>query len=329
MVMARSSLVILGASGFLGRTLLDGVHLPMPVKAVSRNIPSGAALTQNNVTWRAADLSTSMSLIPVLDAGDVVINLAYSADGGEVANLQLIDSIVEACLRSGVARLVHCSTAIVAGKASSSRVVESTPCVPQTQYERTKWAVEKRVLAALSKGLDVAVLRPTAILGPGGQNLVTLARALQNGNRLINYLRASCFGRRAMHLVPARNVAGALLHVALLPAALGGNVYIVSSDNDPENNFQDVERALLRALGLKPRKLPLLPVPPQLLSILLWLLGRSDTDTTRTYDPQKLRETNFEPIDSVADAVREFGDSIRHTRSAISTLEAAQNGTGR
>jgi len=310
------SLVILGASGFVGRAVITAGRFPMPVKAVSRKIPTDADLNQEGMTWLEADLSVPGSLDEVLEPGDVVGNLAYMSDASAATNVSLIDNVVEACLHSRAARLVHCSTAVVAGAARQTRVIESTPCVPLTPYERTKWALEQRVLSAVPRGLDVGILRPTAIVGFGGRNLVKLASSLQNGITIVNYLRASLYGRRAMHLVPVRNVAAALLHLARLPVPLDGNIYHVSSDDDPDNNFRSIERILFLSLGLKPRKLPLLPVPTGVLSMLLRMLRRSETDTARVYDSQKLLHTDFKPVDSILNAVREFGEEMRERVAA-------------
>jgi len=309
-----SSLVILGASGFIGRTLIADGHSPLPIMAVARNIPIDVDITQKGVIWFEADLSKATSLYDLLCAGDVVINLAYNIDADEVDNIGIVDNIINACLRSRVSRLVHCSTAVVAGATRVSRVVESTPCLPLTSYERTKWTIEKRVLSALARGLDVGILRPTAVVGPGGQNLLKLAASLVRGGAFANYLRASLFGRRPMHLVPVRNVTAALLHLSILPAASNGNIYIVSSDHDPSNNFHNIEEIMLRSLGLQPRKLPLLPIPSEVLSLALRLLGRSELGVIRIYDSEKLHDSGFKPIDSVESAVREFGEKIKNRK---------------
>lgn len=307
-----SSLVILGASGFIGRTLIAVGRSPLPIKAVARNIPFDVDITQKGVVWFEADLSKATSLYDLLATGDVVINLAYKIDANEVDNIAIIDNIINACLRSRVSRLIHCSTAVVAGATRVSRVVESTPCLPLTPYERTKWTIEQRVLSALPRGLDVGILRPTAVVGPGGQNLLKLATSLVSGSAFANYLRASLFGRRPMHLVPVRNVTAALLHLAVLPAALNGDIYIVSSDDDPHNNFHDIEEIMLRSLGLRPRKLPLLPLPSKVLSLALRLLGRSEVGIARIYDSGKLHDGGFKPMDSVVSAVQEFGENIKN-----------------
>ncbi len=289
----------------------------MRIKAVARTIPPDAAAAPEGVTWHTADLLASTSFDLALEPGDVVINLAYMSGGSAAENISLVDNIIQACLRRRVARLLHCSTAVVIGAARTARVTESTPCVPVTAYEQTKLTMEQHVLSARSNGLDVGMLRPTAIVGPGGQNLVKLAKSLQHSHRTVNYLRACLFGRRPMHLVPVRNVAAALLHLAVLPGGLNGEVYIVASDDDPENNFQNVEEGLMRALGLESRKFPILPVPRQLLSLLLRLRGRSETSMARCFESKKLLATNFRPIDSVAMAVRTFGESLRQHSSSI------------
>lgn len=306
------SLVILGASGFIGRNLVSDGHSLLPIKAVARNIPVDADIAREGVTWLEADLSEAESLHELLEAGDLVINLVYKVDAGEAENLSIIDKIIKACLRARVSRLVHCSTAVVAGANRVSRVVESTPCMPLTPYERTKWTIEQRVLSASHRGLDVGILRPTAVVGPGGQNLLKLARSLLRGNAFANYLRASLFGRRPMHLVPLRNVTAALLHLSLLPTALNGEIYIVSSDDDPHNNFHSIEEIMLQSLGLRTRKLPLLPFPSGALSLMLRLLGRSEVGMARIYDSGKLYDGGFKPMYSVVGAVREFGENFKN-----------------
>ena len=303
--------MILGAGGFLGRAVLMAGPVSMPVAAVSRKPALQSARGQGPVVWHAADLLVAGSLDPLLGPGDIVCNLAYDSTAAAADNIKLIDNVIAACLRARAARLIHCSTAMVVGVVRQRQVLESTACRPRSLYERTKWAIEQRVLDSVAKGLDAAILRPTAIVGPGGRNLLKLADSVRNGSPFVNYLRASVSGRRTMNLVPVQNVAQAVLHLASLPGPLAGNVFCVSADDDPANNFRCVETTLTQALGLKPRTFPLLPVPSALLSILLRLRGRSGAEALRQYDQHKLLATGFAPTTSVLSAVRELGAALR------------------
>lgn len=288
----------------MGRTLLGLPDLPYPVTAVARRAPDGD-VPDERVTWQAAELSVPGALDRVIDRGDVVINLAYVLEGSLAENLALIDNVIAACRRAGASRLVHCSTAVVAGAATASRITEATPCVPVTDYERSKLAVERRVLAA-GRALDVGIARPTAIVGPGGQNLVTLAESLRARRHVTSYVRACLFGHRPMNLVPACDVAAALVHMATMSRPLAGEVYIVAADDDPANDFLRVEQELVRALGMTERRVPRLPLPRRLLVALLALRGRSSTDVRRTFDSSKLRATGFVPRQSIPEAIRAF-----------------------
>jgi len=304
-----SSLVILGSSGFLGRNFLNNTHPSLPIKAVARNIPSDIDQTQKEVTWLQADLMSSASLSGVLALGDIVINLAYISDAGEEENVNLIDSVIEACQSAGAARLIHCSTAVVVGNSKDGLIDESSPCVPVTLYEKTKWAVEQRVLNAMSSELDVGILRPTAVVGPGGKNLLKMVNSLQNGNNFANYLKACILGKRPMHLVSVRNVIDALVHMSEM-SALKGNSYIISSDEDPDNNYMRAEAILMEALGLGTRKIPPVVLPKKLLSIFFKCIGRGDMNLKRIYDSRKLLDEDFKPVDSVAVAIKKFAESF-------------------
>ncbi len=306
-----SSLVILGSNGFLGKALLCNNNLLKPVKAIVRSIPTNVDIHQEKVTWIEADLMDPSSLIGVLSEGDIVINLAYIQDSDKFKNMTLIDNIIEACIYTKVSRLVHCSTAVVVGDITINRVNELSTCSPVTPYEQTKLALEKRVISASLRGLDVGILRPTAIVGCDGKNLLKLAHSLMHGNQFSNYLKTCVLGKMPMHLVPVRNVVAALLHLALSTKQLDGNIFIVSADEDVDNNFQRVEEILLDELGLNCTKFPYIILPRILQSLLFKFMNRNDINMNRTYDSKKLSDYGFEPIDSVNEAVRQFAHSIK------------------
>jgi len=112
-----------------------------------------------------------------------------------------------------------------------------------------------------------------------------------------------------MHLVSVRNVIDALVHMSEM-SALKGNSYIISSDEDPDNNYMRAEAILMEALGLGTRKIPPVVLPKKLLSIFFKCIGRGDMNLKRIYDSRKLLDEDFKPVDSVAVAIKKFAESF-------------------
>jgi nucleoside-diphosphate-sugar epimerase len=299
------SLVILGANGFLGKSVIEHCRGVLPIKAIVRTRSAGM-VSDENVTWFDADLIIPHSLDAILQEDDIVINLTYIPTNSQKNNLILIDNVIDSCIKYSVKRLIHCSTANVVGTVKSAQIDESVTCNPVTEYEKVKFNLEQHILNRTHAGLDVIILRPSAIVGPGGKNLVKLAESLLNGKKLINYLRASLFRNRKMHLVSVNNVSAAILHVANLKNIVSGSVYFVTSDEDVQNNFLSIEKLLCQALGLKQRNIPLLPIPSFVLSLILRIKGSSGSDLFQIYKSDKLGNTNFNPVDSLQNAVVQF-----------------------
>lgn len=288
-------LVVTGANGFIGRHFLaaaDGT----PVRALTRGRQGPpASVAEDVVEWVFGDLDDPTVWRRLLVEGCTVVNLAYAQVAATEAAVAATRAMVEACAAAGVARLVHCSTISVFGRTAGGLIDERTPCRPVDDYGRQKLAIEEALLAADRGACDLAILRPAAVFGAGGQALRTLLGSLARGSRLANYARASLFGRRAMHLVPVETVVAALLFLCARREALHGEVFIVAEDDDPLNNFRDVERTLMAVLGVADYPLPPLPLPAAMLGTLLRLRGRSEVDPHCRYSSAKLRALGFVP----------------------------------
>jgi nucleoside-diphosphate-sugar epimerase len=265
------------------------------IKILSRrtHLENARAIFPAEVEIVAGDLREPASLDGFLEAGCTVFNLVYLWGETEEANLSAIRNLLAACSSAKVSRLVHCSTADVAGRTPDRRVTESSPCHPVTSYASAKLKVENAVLSASREGYQIAVLRPTAVFGPGGQNLKKLAHDLVNGRRLRNDLKSALFGRRRMNLVYIDNVVAAIAFLANSALASRSEIFIVSDDDAPSNEFSSVDRAMRQGLGVSGSLGPKVFFPSWLLSVTLRVLRKNNVDPFCIYDPGKLLSLGF------------------------------------
>ena len=299
---------ITGATGFLGRHLIPSLarRQDLNLRALVCRSPENVLPRSENLRWVRGDLENPDIAASLLSRDGTLIHLAYPDSWSPQAHLAAITHLARAAAEHGIRRVVHCSTAAVVGAAPDKQVRETTSPVPRTEYERTKLALESAWRTHAAGRFDLVIARPTAVFGPGGKNLLKLADALTGGAPVINYLRSSLSGRRKMNLVCIRNVISAIEFLAEHGEAFNGSEFIISDDDDPLNNYQDVERVLKQEFDIADYPLAPVPVPPAALGILLRLAGRSNSNPGRTYDSARLRKAGWSKSCGLEQALREF-----------------------
>jgi nucleoside-diphosphate-sugar epimerase len=309
-----TSIAITGAAGALGGHLirhLQDTGAPS-VRALMHRTPLAADLVGDRVTAWPGSVLDPDSLNRWLEPGCTVIHLAYAASMSDDDQHRAIEHLSAACMRRQVRSVIHCSTAVVAGRTRARVVTEETPCEPATPYERAKYAIEE-VFERMTRGrVPLVIARPTAIFGPGFQNLVALADSVSRGG-VAHYLRASLFGRRQLHLVPVDTVVRAL---CFLTFASPATRFIISADTEPGGDFRSVEQRVRQALGLAQPRVPPAPLPAAALRLALRLAGRSDADPARIYDGSKLARAGFTPTISIDAAIDQFAAWYRAGRTS-------------
>ncbi|MDT8990882.1 complex I NDUFA9 subunit family protein [Curvibacter sp. APW13] len=167
--------VILGGSGFVGRTLCEllarqGVPVVVPSR---RRRAARHLLPLPNVTVLEADAHDPTTLDGLLQGADAVVNLIAILQGSpqrfQRVHVDLVQTIADACLRQGVPRLLH---------VSALGVPDDQPDSAPSNYLRSKARGEQVLARAAAQGLQVAVLRPSVIFGCHDK-LLNLFAALQ------------------------------------------------------------------------------------------------------------------------------------------------------
>lgn len=313
-----ATIAITGSSGFVGGRFAQRLARRPGIEAralVRRGKPPQLP-DDGRLAIVRGDITDAPVLAQLLNPGCAVVNFAFDAAAPAQANLAAADALAEACLKHGVRRLVHCSTAVVAGRTRASRIDEATACHPSTEYERTKLAIENLLRDRARGRFELAILRPTAVFGPGGRNLLKMARDLTQSSRLANYVRSSAHCRHRLHLVHVDNVVAAAEFLVATAGPVDQEIFIVSDDDAPENNFRDVERYLMRAFGIAEYTVPRVALPSAALALLLRLRGRSLINPDAVFAGDKLRSRDCaRPVD-FASGIAAFAEWYKNTVAA-------------
>jgi len=296
------TVVIIGASGFIGEHLLSSLSKSTDIE-VRVLLHHNSPRNYDNINFIEGDLLEPDSLDGLFVKNCTVINLAYLAQH----NIEAMTNLATACAKNQVRRLIHCSTAVVVGEVQMDWASESTLCRPTTEYEHTKLRIENVLLEMADKKFEVLILRPTAVFGPGGENLLRLANSLLTKSLWINYIKSCVFSRRNMNLVCVENVCAALVFL-LDVENIDREVFIISDDDSPINNYRDIEVQLSVNFG-KSYPVPRVFFPKVFLAALLRLVGKPNVNPSLKYSDQKLAALGYKKpqrLDVAIDAFSEW-----------------------
>jgi nucleoside-diphosphate-sugar epimerase len=303
---AMQTIVVTGTSGFIGRRLVERLQHRVGIRL--RLLTRRAAADGIHIH---GDLLHPKSLSGLITPNSSVVHLAYLRRASAADNLLAVRHLVDTCLRGGAKRLILCSTADVVG-ATREIVIDENVCGRLVdEYQRTKAAIEDVVRHAGAEGLEFVILRPTAVVGPGGANLCRLARQILERRPVRDFALRSLQGERRMNLVALDNVVAAIEFLIESDRRVVGETFLVSDDDDPHNDFVGVYRMLREYLLGGPPWLPRIPISRQLITGLLRMTGRPNWNVARTFDDGKLRRMGFRKTASLSTAIEEFVDWFR------------------
>jgi nucleoside-diphosphate-sugar epimerase len=270
----RARVLVTGASGFVGRHVCDllrqsGFELTVALRpgTVSGNGEDRAAIV--------GDIDGATDWTDALAGCGGIVHLAgmahvdYRAPGAVAAcrrvNVDGTLNLARQAAQSGVQRLVFVSTVKVMGEGRSAPYGEEDEPQPVGPYAISKKDAEDglRKIAAQT-GLELVILRPPLVYGPGVKaNFLNLVKAVAAGRPLP---LAGLSNRRS--LVFVGNLADAIRTCLQKPQA-AGRTYFVSDGEDLSTG--ELVRALAAAAGRAPR---LLWVPYGLLRAIATVSGR-------------------------------------------------------
>ena len=271
--------LVTGATGFVGQALCAQlVRGGQRVRACVRSRAHGFMMpgVEQVVT---GDLTPQSDWSQALAACDTVVHLAARVHVTRetvtepLAEFRRVNVAATECLATqaaaaGVRRLMYVSSIKVNGELTIDRPFRETDKPsPMDPYGASKWEAEQVLRGIAAKaGLEIVIVRPPLIYGPGVKgNFLSLLQLVASGLPLPF---ASCHNRRS--LVGLSNFVDLLMHCVLRPAA-AGQTFLVSDGEDLST--PELLRRVAQAFG---KRAHLLPVPDGWLRFAARMGGRLD-----------------------------------------------------
>lgn len=256
MTRADGVAVVTGASGFVGSHLVEAlVRQGINVRAVLRGT-SDARWLPTNVDHALATLDDAASLRGAVRGASFVFHLAAITSspreaGYTSANVDGTRRVLDAVRADAPsARVVLCSSLAAVGPARGGHgLAEDDEPRPVSPYGRSKLGAEQVADEFVrAHGLDVVIVRPTAVYGPRDRDILEAFRLARRGLAL----RVAPAGQR-LTMIHARDLAQMLILAARKGARESGRARRYHASDGVTYTWDAVIEAIGDAVGRRPR----------------------------------------------------------------------------
>ncbi len=245
------NVLISGGSGFVGahlvRRLLDRGH-----RVTSLDKSPGLfddELRSKGATLLAGSVTELDDVVRAMTGAELVYHLA--SPFGDILQpdsaywdieVNGTRNVMQAAKRLGVRRVVHCSTQGVHGIITRPPGNEDSPIAPRDYYCYSKAEGEKVCREFMANGMDIVIVRPTSVYGPGDtRGWLKLYRMVAKG-----WFLMIGNGRTMNHPVYVENLVDLFELCGTSPAAKG-RIYL-AGDEEPVT-LNDLVNEVGAALG--------------------------------------------------------------------------------
>jgi nucleoside-diphosphate-sugar epimerase len=314
--------LVTGATGFIGIHLSNELaRRGYIVNALYRSEEKAGYLKNENIRLFRGDVTDTLSLKNAMKGCDFVFHLAayaqvWSKKPGMFHEINYTGTmnVLNEAEQAGVKKIVVTSTAGVFGPSDDDTVDENTKRqIPFfTLYEKTKADAEELILGRAAKGMNVVIVNPTRVYGPGLLNISnSVTRIIKsyiegkfrflpgNGESIGNYVFIDDV------------ISG---HILALEKGVAGERYILGGDNVSYKEFFKV----LSELSGRKYRLFRFPLNLMLFVSFIMLVMARAFGLKPLITPGWVRKYNYNWVLSSDKAREQLGYKITPLRDGIS-----------
>ncbi len=259
--------LVTGGTGLVGAHLLYALtRMGRPVRALKRAgsrtdllkalfawyDPDKGASLYDAIEWVEGDVMDVFSLSDAMDGVQGVYHCAALVSFLPAERRQMMEvnvdgtaHLVDAALDKGIKKLVHCSSVAALGRPEQDRVADESLVWKSgawnSAYALSKFGSEREAWRAAEEGMDVVIVNPSVVIGPGdpARSSAQLYLSVKKG---LMFYTAGVTG-----FVDVRDVAESM--VQLMESPISGSRFIVNAENLP---YREVFTYFARHAGTRP-----------------------------------------------------------------------------
>lgn len=174
-----TTIAVTGASGFVGTALVHHLATAGARIVATDRFPPTADLPAAD--FIVADLGDGAAMARAVQSAEVVFHLGAlpaiaraTEDVYEAVNVAGTERILALARDAGARKVVYMSSSTVYGAPDSMPVLEGTPLSPRCPYSRSKVSAEAVCERFALDGMDVDIIRPRVVVGPGRAGIFAL-----------------------------------------------------------------------------------------------------------------------------------------------------------
>ena len=254
--------LVTGAGGFTGRNLCDrlsdeGAHVVAFLRknGSTPKLKSGTDVFTGDLTDRADCERAAEGVDTIFHVAAQFRAVNVTDDDLKRVHVDATEHLIHAAKKSGCRRFVHTSTIGVHGSIKNGPGDEDTEFAPGDTYQSTKLEGELRGIALAKEiGVDLAVVRPCAIYGPGDRRFVKLVKPIKKRRFVM-----IGSGEARYHFVHIDDLVAGYLLAGEKDTAVG-QTFLIGGEEAPTLNEIAAEIATILNVPAPKLKVPLAPV---------------------------------------------------------------------